>query len=207
MGEFAKFMKPKISVIMAVYNEENYINEAIESILKQTFTDFEFIIVNDGSTDSSKAIIKSYTDKRIKLINQSNEGVAKARNAGVKESKGKYIAILDADDISEPNRIKRQYNFLVYNHNYIAIESNAILLDMENNFIYRSNLPLSDYKMKEILPEFPTFHPSLMFYKNVFSQVGGYPDYMLKGEDLVMFNRIVKYGKISNIKEQRVNDK
>ena len=194
-------MTPKVSVVMSVFNAENYLKEAIESILNQSFSDFEFIIVNDGSTDRSLEIIKSYTDNRIILIDQKNGGAANARNTGIKKAKGKYIAVLDADDIAKPQRLQLQYDFLNNNVDYVAIGSNADIIDMDGNYIYTSSLQLFDKEMKNILPEFPAIHPSLMFRKSIFCRAGGYPDFMLKAQDLVMFNRIAKFGKIANIEE------
>src|SRR2546430_10111904 len=95
-----------ISVILSVYNGEEYLKECIESILVQTFKSFEFIIVDDGSTDNSKSIINSYNDPRIKLISQKNQGLASALNTGIKHAQGKYIARMDADDIAMPNRFR-----------------------------------------------------------------------------------------------------
>ncbi len=107
---------PKVSVIMPVYNREKYVSEAIESILNQTFTDFEFIIIDDGSTDSTAEIIKSFKDNRIQLINQyKNLGNYRARNDGMKVAQGKYICVMDSDDIALPNRIQKQLEFLEIN--------------------------------------------------------------------------------------------
>src|SRR5665647_1154917 len=100
---------PLVSVIMPVFNAENYLDEAIVSILVQTYNNFEFIIINDASTDRSMEIIKSYHDNRIHIIsNNKNLGNYKSRNSGYRISKGKYIAVMDADDIAFPNRIERQ---------------------------------------------------------------------------------------------------
>ena len=102
-----------ISVVMPVYNGEKFLREAIDSILSQTFSDFEFIIVDDGSTDNSLNIIRSYTDQRIRVIeNESNLGGSTSRNTGMEMSRGKYIAVMDADDISLSGRFARQVSFM-----------------------------------------------------------------------------------------------
>ncbi len=108
---------PEISVVMAVYNREEYVSRAIESILNQTYKDFEFILVDDGSTDGSSDIIKhyAYKDKRIKYIRQDNSGLAHARNAGANYAQGKYIAFMDDDDISIPERLEKQLRFIENN--------------------------------------------------------------------------------------------
>jgi glycosyltransferase involved in cell wall biosynthesis len=103
----------KISILMPVYNGEKYLREAIDSILNQTFTDFEFLIVDDGSTDNSVEIINSYQNSRINLVkNDKNEGLVYTLNRGLSLAKGEYIARMDCDDISLPERLKKQIDFL-----------------------------------------------------------------------------------------------
>jgi len=102
-----------LSVIMPVYNGEKYLEEAIFSVLNQTFTDYELLIIDDGSTDSSVKIIQSIKDSRIRLVkNDKNRGVAYTRNVGLKEAKGEYLAWMDCDDLIEPNRLQEQINYL-----------------------------------------------------------------------------------------------
>jgi glycosyltransferase involved in cell wall biosynthesis len=108
-------MKPSISVLMSSYNDEKFIDESIQSILKQDFKDFEFIIVNDGSTDNTPKIIRKYAkkDKRIVAIdNQKNIGIVKSLNKGLKIAKGRYVARMDADDVALPERLGIQYRFI-----------------------------------------------------------------------------------------------
>lgn len=106
-------MAPKISVIMPVYNGEHFVRTAINSILSQTMKDFELILINDGSTDESTSIIGSYSDARIRLINnENNVGLSGTRNIGLDAAQGKYIAWLDCDDVSQPTRLEKQYNLL-----------------------------------------------------------------------------------------------
>ena len=102
---------------MPVYNGEKYLSEAIQSILDQTYTDFEFIIVNDGSSDQSVNIIKEFNDKRIILLqNDTNKGNYPCRNLGMQTARGKYICVMDADDISEPGRLQTQFQYMERNH-------------------------------------------------------------------------------------------
>ena len=104
----------KISVIVTCYNQEKYIRECLESVLKQTFSDYEVIVVNDGSTDSSLSIIQSYTDKydNFHLINQQNQGVVSARNNAIKQAQGIYIYTLDADDKIAPRCLEVLFNII-----------------------------------------------------------------------------------------------
>tara|TARA_B100000945_G_scaffold321092_1_gene333786 strand:- start:6386 stop:7384 length:999 start_codon:yes stop_codon:yes gene_type:complete len=126
---------PKISVLMPVYNDEEYILEAIESILNQTYINFEFIIVNDGSTDNSLKIIQSFNDKRIKIINNDkNRGIAYSLNKGLDIVECKYIARIDANDVAHPTRLAVQKEYLDQNEvdlvgtNYIVIDKNSSII-------------------------------------------------------------------------------
>ena len=103
----------RVTVLMPVYNAELFLSEAIESILRQTWSDFEYLIINDGSTDNSRKIISSFRDPRIRLVdNPSNLGLTKSLNKGLELAEGEYIARQDADDISHPKRLERQVQFL-----------------------------------------------------------------------------------------------
>ena len=113
------YKKPSVSVVMPVYNQEKFVQESIQSILLQSFDDFEFIIIDDGSTDSTFEILQSNNDKRIKLIRKKvNQGHNIARNQGMEIAKGKYICVMDSDDIALPYRIETQFNFLETNRRY-----------------------------------------------------------------------------------------
>jgi len=139
----------KISVIMAVYNSEKFLNESINSILNQTFKNFEFIIINDCSTDNSLKIIKEFIkkDKRIKLINnKKNFGAAGTRNKGLKIAKGKYIAILDSDDLALKKRLEIQFNYLEKNPHIFLVGSSAIYIDEKGKEIRRFR-KYNDYKI------------------------------------------------------------
>ena len=160
--------RPKISVIMSVYNTEKYLTEAIESILNQTFNDFEFIIIDDHSTDNSSTIIKKYQnkDKRMKLINNlKNLGITKSLNRGLKIAKGKYIARMDADDISIPKRLQAQYSFLERNKGIFLVGTTTFSIDNKGNHLRRITdvTDLNEIEMKlESGNNFLT-HASIMF--------------------------------------------
>ena len=109
-----------ISIVMCVYNGSKYISESIKSALNQSFKNFELIIINDGSTDTTEKIVKSFNDRRIRYYYQKNQGAAASRNYGIKNSRGQYIAILDSDDICLPERLEKQYYFLENNPDYIV---------------------------------------------------------------------------------------
>ena len=130
--------KPLISVVMPTYNREELLPRSIESILNQTYEDFEFIIVDDGSTDNSVALIQSYQqqDKRIRLIqNETNKGISYSRNRGMDEAKGRYVAIMDSDDYSEPDRLARSLAFMKKHKDYTAVNSVYYEMDRESKGI------------------------------------------------------------------------
>lgn len=132
--------EPKVSVIMAAYNSEKFIEESINSILNQSFKDFELIIINDKSKDNTRNIVEGMQkrDPRIILINnKKNGGPAKSRNNGLKIAKGKYIAILDSDDLSEKRRLETQYNYLEKNPNIFLVGSSAIFIDEGGRRLYK----------------------------------------------------------------------
>jgi glycosyltransferase involved in cell wall biosynthesis len=149
---------PCITVLMSVYNTEKYVGECIHSILEQTFTDFEFIIINDASTDRSTEIINSFKDKRIRILNNREQSYP-TRNKGLRVAKGKYICIMDADDISLPQRFERQVHFMENNPEYGLAGSGYRILGKEQD-LYRE----SDYeKIKVHLMRNNCFiHPSVI---------------------------------------------
>lgn len=157
----------KISIIMTAYNQERYVSESIESILLQNFNDFELIIINDCSNDNTLKIIKSYAakDKRIKLIdNHTNVGYTKSLNKGLMTAKGKYIAILDSDDIALQNSLKNRYRYLENNKNIFLIGGGINYID-ENSKQVGHNIPIQGFEnIKRKLQERNCFwHPTIMF--------------------------------------------
>ena len=127
---------PKITVLMPVYNGEKYLREAIGSILNQTFNDFEFLIINDSSTDSTREIILSYDDTRIRLEdNEKNIGLTHSLNKGLRLAKGKYVARMDADDISLPDRLEKQLAVIENNTDVSIVACWIDIIDKNNTYI------------------------------------------------------------------------
>jgi len=159
--------KPAISVIMSAYNSEKYIAMAIESVLKQNFKDFEFIIINDASIDKTAKIINRYAkkDKRIKVINNAyNQGLAKSLNLGLNLAIGRYIARMDADDISLPKRFETEYNYLQKNQNVFLIGGAAIIINEYGKKIGVFKPITSKYWLKILLRiNNKIYHPTIMF--------------------------------------------
>jgi glycosyltransferase involved in cell wall biosynthesis len=162
-----KYVSPKISVVMPVYNAEKYLDESIQSILNQSFVDFEFIIINDGSKDNTKNIIERYKkkDKRIILINNvKNLGLQISLNKGLKVARGKYIARMDADDISLKERFNIQVNYLESNPDIYLIGGSAIVIDEGGNklgvFLKYDDIIRIAKKLRKVNC---IIHPSIMF--------------------------------------------
>lgn len=157
-------MNKKITVFMPVYNSEKYLKQAIESILTQTYRNFEFLIINDGSTDSSLSIIESYSDERIRLINNSiNRGLPYTRAKGLKLAKGEFIALMDSDDIAYKDRLEKELYYLENNKEVVMVSSLTDLL-IDNKIIKNRSF----IKGKNIVDENIMLDIQLMFW-NTFS--------------------------------------
>lgn len=166
--------KPLISVVMPVYNAEKFVDQAIQSILKQTFTDFEFIIIDDASTDSSWGIIQKYQKKYPQIIRSLhleknvNRGGDSCANIAIKMAKGKYIARMDADDISHPERLERQISILENDKTLFLVGANAEVIDQKGNIIGDKLEPLTHNEIKKAYFTFhPLIHPTVMFRRIV----------------------------------------
>lgn len=155
---------------MPVYNGEKYVEEAIKSILNQKFTDFEFIIINDGSTDNSLNTIQSFKDRRIKIINQEkNLGNYPARNLGMTSAIGKYLCVMDSDDISLSNRLQIQYYFLEKNSKIAGCGTPAKILGTEK--IWRTSMGYDDLKIVFLENNY-CIHPTLMIRQSIIKSKG-----------------------------------
>ncbi|RMF92800.1 MAG: glycosyltransferase [Candidatus Schekmanbacteria bacterium] len=197
----------KISVIMAVYNAERFLAEAIESILNQTFRDFEFIIVNDGSSDNSEKIIESYDDSRIKLMTfKNNRGLSFALNRGIEKSSGEYIARMDADDISMPDRFEKQIKHLIDNPEIDILGSAVVEIDEVGKFLAIRKLPLKDYEIKkELIRSNPFFHSTIMMKRSAFEKAGYYDESIRQTvEDWDLWFRMSTKCKMENLEEPLV---
>lgn len=196
---------PKISVVMPVYNTANYLNEAIDSILNQTFTDFEFIIVDDCSTDGSLEIIKSYTDERIILIeNEVNKGYIFGLNHALALAKGNYIARMDSDDVSVKTRLNEQFNFLEKNLKVGIVGSFvSIINETVNDFKDIWSYPISDEEIRlHLIANSPFAHPSVMLRRHLLSNHNlKYSKDFYPCEDYFLWHEILKCSEGYNIPE------
>lgn len=188
--------QPKVTVLMGVYNGETYLREAIESILAQTFTDFEFVIIDDGSTDKSLEIIKSYTDPRIRLVrNPKNMRLIYTLNRGLDLAKGEYVARMDADDISDPTRLEKQVTFLD-NHSKVGVCGTYVRIFTRIPGVgVTPKFPTKSEEIKAtLLFENAVQHPAVMLRKKILDKyMVRYSSDFLHIEDYELWVRLAKY--------------
>jgi len=192
---------PIITVLMPAFNAEKYIGMAIQSVLDQSFTDFELLIINDGSTDGTEQLVRSFNDNRIVLINQKNGGISDALNNGLQNAKGKYIARFDADDICYSDRLSVQYAFMQANPAYILIGSDVDYITEEGDFIYHHHC--FAYTNEEIVDKLyfycPFIHSAVMYKREEVLQTGGYNTMAHTFEDYFLWIHLIAKGKVANL--------
>jgi glycosyltransferase involved in cell wall biosynthesis len=194
----------KITVLMAVYNGEYYLRETIDSILNQTFQDFEFLIVNDGSIDSTMEVICSYNDPRIRLINnEQNLGLTRSLNKGLQLAKGEFIARQDADDISELKRLATQVAFLETHPQVALVGSWYKEIDAKGSLIGECNLPCDCTQIRwDILFYCPFVHSAVMFRKQTITEkIGFYDEDFSYAQDYDLWWRISRNLQVANLNE------
>lgn len=204
---------PLISITMITYNHEKYISEAIQSVLNQTFVDFELIIVNDGSTDKTEEIIKAFQDSRIIYIFQENQGPSIAINEAILTAKGKYIAIASGDDISYPHRLQRQYEYISQS-NYKIISSWINTIDDESKTIEGKNRWLNDINQysrsrakffKDLWYEkLQVGAPTIFAERQIFIEAGLFCPTSIQLQDVDMWLKVIKKHEIFILPEKLV---
>lgn len=193
----------KVTVLMPVYNGEKYLKEAIDSILNQTFTDFDYLIINDGSTDSTDSIISGYSDSRIKYIkNEENIGLIKTLNIGFAMIESEYIVRMDADDISFPKRLEKQVNYMI-NHPDIAVLGTAAI-HFRNDSILKKTKTITrpDRIRSRLLFSCSLIHPSVIIRNSIIKENQYcYNEEFNAVEDFGLWQKISFNHDISNTKE------
>lgn len=194
-------MKPKISVVMSVYNGMPYLKEALESILTQTYKNFELIIVDDASTDHSWDYLRSIKDKRIKLIqNKKNLCLAASLNIALTKATGDYIARMDADDISLPKRFEEQIKFLTHNPSIDLCGTWVDLINERGKIIGEQKYPTSPDNIRNAITWYTAvIHPTYMAKANFFKRLNGYRIEFDLAEDYDLLSRAKNKFKIANI--------
>ena len=195
---------PAISVVMPVHNAARYLHLAVDSILRQTFGDFEFLIVDDGSTDESPIILREYeaTDRRVHIISRPNTGIVGALNDGLAAARGDFIARMDADDIADPQRLEKQAAYLRQNPDHVLVACQVMLMDPQG-------APLCTKRDTEFTHEridwallnhrWPMVHPAVMMRRDAINSVGGYRSKYQWLEDLDLFLRLAEVGKLASL--------
>lgn len=202
-------MNPEITVITTVFNCENYIADSVKSITDQTFGNFEYLIVDDGSTDNTLSVLQKLADKdkRIVLIeNGENLGRVISLNTALERSKGKFIAIQDADDISLPERFEKQVSFFDKNPEYVLLGSDISVIDQNGKVISKPERPENDAEIKFcLLFKCTLANPSIMYRKEITEKYNiKYEKDFSYAEDFRIFNHIIRHGKAYNLKEKLI---
>jgi glycosyltransferase involved in cell wall biosynthesis len=192
---------PLVSVVLPAYNAQEYILEAVESILEQTFSDFELIIINDGSVDETFNILETIKakDPRVRVYHRENQGLVKSLNFAINESRGKYIARMDADDISLPTRLEKQVDVLELNRNIDVVGCDYFTIDSRG---YRKKLVELPKSSSDILLALtysvPVAHPSVMIRKEIFERYLYQESYV---EDYLLWANIFAVDNFYNLEE------
>jgi glycosyltransferase involved in cell wall biosynthesis len=192
---------PLVSVIIAVYNGERFLGEAIDSILNQTFADFELIVVNDASTDNTQAILDNYADPRmIVLVNEHNLGPYGAANKGLAIARGKLIARHDADDISSADRLEQQVDRMQAQPGLVLLGTSYEVIDATGQVLELAKLPTDNDTLQKRLEYGTIFlHGTIMMQHDVLKKIGYYRDYFHVSQDYDIFLRLAEQGEIANL--------
>lgn len=196
-------MDPLVSVIMSVFNGEQYVGDAIESILNQTYGNWELIIIDDGSYDLTAAIIGQHKDSRIKFLSHKNMGLTRSLNRGIREAHGKYIARLDADDRSLPKRLEKQVAYLENNLDCVLLGSSYLNLDLQSMNLSVVHPPIQDELCRKTLKWGNSIflHSSVMFRKKISGVSTSYDENFKQGQDQRLWITLATKGKISTLPE------
>lgn len=196
--------QPEISVVMPVWNGERHLREAVDSILNQTFRDFEFIILDDGSTDSTPAILQEYAsrDSRIRIVRLDHQGIVVALNRGVAEAKAEWIARMDCDDIAHPERFERQWGAIRKQPETVLCHTQIKLIGEEKHLTKVPYLVRSHSLLKlRLCHQCPVSHPTVMFLKKAFDAAGGYLPEERHAEDYALWGRLIVQGRVIGISD------
>jgi glycosyltransferase involved in cell wall biosynthesis len=196
---------PRVSVLMPVFNGGAYLQDAAQSILSQTFDDFELIVIDDGSTDGSSRVLEKLQarDARIRLSSRPNRGLVATLNEMIAMARGELLARMDADDIAYPNRFARQVEFLDAHPEVVAVGSRALFIDAEGLPLMEAMDHFSHEQIERALmtPQLGMVHPSVMIRSPACRAVGGYRAEYKHAEDLDFFLRLSELGRLANIPE------
>ena len=195
---------PDISVVMPAYNAGRYVAAAVESILKQVFSSFEFIIINDGSTDDTSEVLQGFSDPRIRLVERENRGFARTLNEAIDMARGRYIARMDADDISLPERLKWQYEFMERNPGVDILGGQADIINENGDRYDTTRMPTSWMNISRFIEyACPLCHPAYFVRRPVYETLKGYR-HMPPVEDYDFLFRALEHGYVMQNLSQKV---
>lgn len=191
----------RVSVIMSTYNSEKFVAEAIKSIFSQNYKDFELIIVDDGSTDATRKILKGFKYEKIKLtLEDENRGLTRRLNEALNMAEGEYIARMDSDDISMPERLGEQVRFLDNNPDVAVVGTFSYDIDESGKIISRKVLPYKPEDIKrELIRRNPILHSSIMARREAIEKAGGYDEKFKYAQDYDLWLKISQFSKLANI--------
>jgi glycosyltransferase involved in cell wall biosynthesis len=197
---------PAVSVIMPVYNGKAYVADAVQSILDQTFRDFELLALDDGSTDGSTEILQQFADRdgRVRPVTQSHVGYVPLLNKGIALARGDFLARMDADDVADPRRLERQVAYLRQHPDCVLVGGQALLIDAEGLPIANMpGLPLDHAAIDAALMTggWPIVHPAITLRRDAVRAVGGYDESARPHEDHDLFLRLAERGTLANLPE------
>lgn len=190
-----------MSVVMSAYNAERHVGTAVESILGQTFSDFELVAIDDGSRDRTGDILAAYGDPRIHVLRQVHRGLIASLNRGIGLASGEYIARMDADDVAHPRRLERQVAFLDVNHDVGMVGTAYDEIDEQGRVIGHRRYPTEDGALRRALIRYnPFFHSSVMMRRGVLEAVGSYDgarSFLV--EDYDLWFRVARVTRMANL--------
>ena len=198
---------PALSVVTTVYNTERYVAAAVDSVLRQTFRDFEYILVDDGSTDGSLSILRDFErrDPRVRVISRPNTGIVKAANEGIALARGKYLARMDSDDLAMPERFEKQIAYLDAHPDCVLLGSRVMVMDPYGSPVAVSGQPLAhdeiDAELRTVRGGWALVQPSVMMRTDALRAVGAYRGTHNVSEDHDLFARLAEVGRVANLEE------
>lgn len=196
-------MPPRVSVLMAVHNGWPYLGHAVQGMLDQTFRDFEFVIVDDGSTDETASFIGSINDQRVRVIRTERMGLTRALNVGLAACQGEFVARQDADDVSLPERLERQVRYLEHHADVGLVGTGVDLIDEAGHPMWKRLFPASDDELRERLYAFdnPFCHTTIVVRRKSLESVGRYREWFRRSQDYDLYLRLIEEYRIATIPE------
>jgi len=196
--------KPLVSIIMPTHNRATLVGKAIESVLSQTYENYEFLIINDASTDDTANVVKKYTtedDRLIYIENEHNLYIAASLNKGIKRARGRYIARIDDDDLwQDPEKLRKQVEFLEGNKEYVVVGTFNVAINRSKGIKLIGIKPRTDKEIRDkMLLGCPFIHASVVMRKDALDKVGYYDEVIEEAEDYDLWMRLGKVGKLYNV--------